>query len=352
MEMKTFEIDGKMIGAGESPFIIAEIGANHNGDMVLCRKLIDAAVKCGVDAVKFQSWTKDSLISDAEFKRNTSYNDKKKHFGSLEEMVEKYQLTSEQHREVFDYCSACGVTFLSSAFTCREVEMLEDLGVAAHKIASMDINNLLLLEHIGRTNKPVILSTGMSTLGEIERAIDILKKNGTEQIILLHCISIYPPEYKAINLNNIPMLEQTFGLPVGFSDHTLGTAIPLAAIALGAVMVEKHFTIDKGMEGWDHAISADPEELEVIVREGRNIVLAKGTFQRTVSEAEEKKKHAFRRRIVLCKDKKKNETLKLEDLEFKRPGNGIHPHEYTYVIGRRMIRDMEKGAELDWSDLL
>ncbi len=352
MGMKNLEINGRRIGTGESPYIIAEIGSNHNGDMVLCRKIIDAAVECGADAVKFQSWSKNSLISDAEYKRNTSYADKKKHFGSLEEMVEKYQLTPQQHREIFDYCSSRKVTFLSSAFSLHEVDMLEEVGVLAHKVASMDINNLLLLKHIAGTGKPVILSTGMSTLGEIEKAVSVLRRNAAGPIILLHCISIYPPDYSTINLNNIPMLETAFGLPVGFSDHTLGTAVPLAAIALGAVMIEKHFTLDKTMNGWDHAISANPEELEVIVREGRNVVRAKGSFQRTVSEAEEKKKLAFRRRIILAKNKKMNEPLDLSDIEFKRPGNGIHPDEYTYILGRRVNRDIERGAELEWSDLL
>lgn len=352
MGMKNFEINGRRIAQEENPYIIAEIGSNHNGDMSLCRKIIDAAVECGADAVKFQSWSKNSLISDAEYKRNTSYADKKKHFGSLEEMVEKYQLTPQQHREIFNYCSSRKVTFLSSAFSAQEVDMLEEIGVSAHKVASMDINNLLLLEHIARTAKPVILSTGMSTLGEIEKAVGVLRRNGAGPIALLHCISIYPPEYSTINLNNIPMLETTFSLPVGFSDHTLGTAIPLAAIALGAVMIEKHFTLDKTMEGWDHAISASPDELEVIVREGRNIVRAKGSFQRTVSEAEEKKKLAFRRRVVLAKNKNKNDPLELSDIEFKRPGNGIHPEEYNYIIGRRVNRNIEKGAELEWSDLL
>jgi N-acetylneuraminate synthase len=349
--MEKLNLNGRLVGLGEPPYIIAEIGANHNGDMKLCKKLIDSAKKCGADAVKFQSWSKTSLISQAEYTRNTSYADKKKHFGSLEEMVEKYQLSPEQHYEVKKYCDKKGITFLSSGFSKVEIDLLDDLKVPTFKIASMDVNHLPLLKYIAGKNKPVILSTGMATLGEIETAVYTLKKGGSGPVALLHCISIYPPAYESINLRNMEMLTQAFDIPVGFSDHSLGTAIPLAAIALGACIVEKHFTLDKNLDGWDHAISADPLELEIIVREGINIFNALGSSTRSVTEAEMEKRKKFRRSMVTAHSLKKGDKIDLGDIDFKRPGTGIAPDEMEYVIGHIMERSVGIDHELKWADI-
>jgi len=339
--MEKLNLAGRWVGPGEEPYIIAEIGSNHNGDMQLAKRLIDAAKSCGADAVKFQSWSKASLYSKAELQRQPQ----------LADQIERYQLTQEQHRELAAYCQEKGITFLSSCFSPEEVDMLDSLGVPAFKIASMDVNYLPLLEYVASKRKPVILSTGMASLGEIERALDTLQRGGAGPVALFHCISIYPPpSYEIINLRNITTLQQAFDVPVGFSDHTLGVAIPLAAIALGACIIEKHFTLDKKMEGWDHAISADPSELEIIVREGRNIFAALGSTTRTVSEAEIEKRQALRRRIVVRRDMKKGEKLRIEDLDFKRPGTGIRPDEIAYVIGRSLAGDMMAEEELEWSD--
>jgi N,N'-diacetyllegionaminate synthase len=350
--MEKLNLAGRLIGPDEPPYIIAEIGSNHNGDMQLAKRLIDAAKSCGADAVKFQSWSKSSLISKAEYTRRTQYVDKKRHFGTLEEMVERYQFTSEQHCEVAAYCQEKEIAFLSSCFSPEEVDLLESLDVPAFKIASMDVNHLTLLEYVANKKRSVLLSTGMATLGEIERALSILQRGGAGPVALLHCIAVYPPRSEIINLRNIATLQQAFDVPVGFSDHTLGTAIPLAAIALGACIIEKHFTLDKYMEGWDHAISADPGELEVIAREGRNVFAALGSTVRIVTEAEMEKRKAFRRRIVVKRAMKKGQNLQLQDLDFKRPGTGIHPDELVYVIGRSLARDMAADDELEWSDLV
>jgi len=349
--MEKLNLDGKLIGSGEPPYIIAEIGSNHNGDMKLCKKLIDSAKKCGADAVKFQSWSKTSLISQGEYERNTRYTDKKKHFGSLEEMVEKYQLTPEQHLEVKKYCDKKCITFLSSGFSNAEIDLLADLGVPAFKIASMDVNHLPLLKYVAGKQKPVILSTGMATLGEIELAVHTLKKEGSGPIALLHCISIYPPAYETIHLGNMEMLNQAFDVPVGFSDHTLGTAIPLAAIALGACIIEKHFTLDKKLDGWDHAISADSSELEIIVREGKNIFNALGSSTRSVTDEEMEKRKKFRRSIVMAHAMKKGDIINYGDIDFKRPGTGIAPDKVDYVIGRSLKRSLGMDDELSWEDI-
>jgi N-acetylneuraminate synthase len=349
--MEKLNIAGRMVGSGEPPYIVAEIGANYNGDMDLCRKHIDAAKECGADAVKFQSWTKQSLISKAEYQRNTKYSSSGQKLPSLEEAVEQYQFTPQQHREVSAYCNDIGMVFFSSCFSFEEVDLLESLDVPVHKIASMDVNHLPLLEYVAHTGKPIILSTGMATLGEIGRALDVLRDNGSGPIALLHCVSIYPSPPEIVNLQNIGTLQHAFGVPVGYSDHTLGTAIPLASVALGACMIEKHFTIDKAIPGWDQALSADPAEMRTIVEGSREIFAALGSPLRVVGKPELEKRKSFRRRMVAKRALKQGERLTAADVDFKRPGTGIGPDELAYVVGRALIRDVEAEAELEWSDL-
>lgn len=349
--MELLNLRNRLVGPSHPPYIIAEIGANFNGDMELCRRLIDSALECGADAVKFQSWSKTSLVCRAEYARNTSYVDKNRHFGSLEEMVERYQLTPDRHREVSAYCKERGITFLSSPFSPEEVDLLDSLDVACFKVASMDINHLRLLSHIGSKHRPVILSTGMATMGEIERALTTLQAAGSGPVALLHCVSIYPPDARDIHLRNIPMLEKAFDVPVGFSDHTLGAHIPVAAVALGACIIEKHFTLDKSMVGWDHWISADTAEMKTVVNESKTVFASLGSAVRVVSGAEMAKRLKFRRRIVLRHPMRKGEVITEASIDFKRPGNGIHPDEATYVIGRRLTRDCAYDEELEWTDM-
>lgn len=342
----------KELSPGCQPYVIAEIGANHNGDMGLARQMIAAAVECGADAAKFQSWTPESLIAREEYDRNQRYDDSpKKHFGSLREMVEKYALTAAEHRELKACCDDLGIDFCSTPFSTAEADLLDDLGVPYHKVASMDVNNLTILRHIARAQKPVLLSTGMATLAEIETAVRTLEAEGNRQIVLLHCIAIYPPAYEDIHLRNIPMLQQAFGYPVGFSDHTIGTAIPLASVALGACVIEKHFTLDKDLPGWDHKISADPGEFTAIVRGARHIARALGNSRRTVSPAEEEQKRKFRRSLVLTRGRPRGHALTAADLTCKRPGTGIPPDRLDCVLGRTLARDLRDDEVLRWEDL-
>jgi N-acetylneuraminate synthase len=329
---------------------VAEIGANHNGDMDLCRRTIDAAKQAGADAVKFQSWSKDSLIGRAEFERNTRYAKADPSVLTLEQAVERYQFTPAQHREIAAYCRERGITFFSSCFSAQEVDLLESLAVPVYKIASMDVNHLPLLAYVARTGKPVILSTGMATLGEIEKALGVLHRGGSGPVALLHCVSAYPCPPADVNLRNIRTLERAFGVPVGFSDHTLGNAVPLAAVALGACAIEKHFTLDKKLEGWDHAVSADPADLASLVREAREVFDSLGRAERVVGPAEIEKRKAFRRRMVANRALKKGQKLRAEDVDFKRPGTGIGPEELAYATGRTLLRDVERDGELEWTD--
>ncbi len=348
--MDELNIAGRRIGEGQPPYIVAEIGSNHNGDMTLCRRIIDAAKDAGADAAKFQSWSKTSLIGRAEYERNTKYAKQDPSALTLEQAVEKYQLTPDQHREAAAYCRDRNITFLSSCFSAPEVDLLESLGAPAYKIASMDVNNLPLLDYVARTGKPVVLSTGMATLGEIETALGVLRRGSSGPVILLHCVSVYPCPASDVNLRNIPTLGAAFGVPVGLSDHSLGNAIPLAAVALGACLIEKHFTVDKKLEGWDHAISADPGELAALVEGSREVFEALGRTERIVGDAEIEKRKTFRRRMVARRPLKKGERLRPGDVDFKRPGTGISPDELRYVVGRVLTRDVTDEDELEWAD--
>jgi N,N'-diacetyllegionaminate synthase len=349
--MKTVRLGEVEVGMDRPAYIIAEVGSNHNGDMDLCRRLIDAAADAGAHAVKFQSWTDTSLIAEEEYTRNTEYSDKKKHFGTLREMVTTYQLTADQHREANAYCQARGIAFCSTPFSNAEVDLLADLGVPFFKIASMDLVNPSLLRYVARKQKPMIISTGMATMAEIEQAVETVRAEGNEQLMLLHCIAIYPPEYETIHLRNMETLREAFDLPVGFSDHSLGTAIPLAAIALGASVIEKHFTLDQNMEGWDHAISANPEQLRTIVEEGRNVFSALGSRRRVVSPAELEKRKKFRRSLVTRRKLDRGHTLSEADLDAKRPGTGIAPLEISYVVGRQLASDLNADQVVQWEHL-
>lgn len=349
--MRSVNLGTVAVGGDNPPYIVAEVGSNHNGDMDLCLRLIDAAAEAGANAVKFQSWSESSLIAREEYEANPTYSDTKKHFGSLREMVRAYQLTPEQHVVARDHALMRGIDFASSAFAPSEVDLLAGLDVPFIKVASMDINNLPLLAYVARTGKPVVISVGMATLGEIERAIDAVRAEGNEDIVLLHCVSIYPAPPSTVHLRNLETLRNAFDVPVGFSDHTLGTAIPLAAIALGACLIEKHFTLDREMAGWDHDISSDPPVLRALVEEGRIIHEALGSTRRMLSEAEIVKRRQFRRSLVTRTALPAGHILTEADLDAKRPGTGIRPDELRYTVGRELVTDLAEDQVLRWEHL-
>ena len=304
--------------------------------MDLAFKLIDQSIKCGANAVKFQSWTKDSLFSKRQFDSEEQAVSNEDTQNSLLNQVNKYSLSYENIEQIYEYCNEKKITFLSSVFSNEEVDFLDQLGMAAFKVASMDINNLILLEKIATKHKPVLLSTGMSNMQEITNAINILESNGSGPIILFHTVSTYPPNDSDLNLKNIQMFKQKFDLITGFSDHTLGISAPLAAIALGAIVIEKHFTIDKNLDGWDHKMSATPSEFEIIVKESKRIKNQLGDYERKLNPQESKLKNIFRRSIVASKDLDIGTVLNLSHINFKRPGDGISPDQYKSIIGKKL----------------
>lgn len=338
------------------PYIIAELGANHNGDMELAKKMIDVAKKVGCSCVKFQSWTKKSIFSKQVYKDNyflkDDYRNRKDY--SLEEIVEKFSVSENELFTMADYCKKIGINFASTPFSKKEVDFLVDKCHANFiKIASMDLNNYPFLEYVANKNVPIMLSTGLSELAEIDKAVRTIEKAGNHKIILLHCISIYPPDFADIHLNNIIGLRTAFPeYPIGFSDHSIGTDIPLAAVALGACVIEKHFTLDKNMFGWDHKISANPEELAELVKCCNDVNIALGSTRRIVSKAEIKKRDAFRRSIVAARDLHAGEIIKENDLDLKRPGTGIQPEMLKFLIGKKIKKEIKYDTLIKEEDFI
>lgn len=324
------------------PYVIAEIGANHNGDINLAKKMIDVAKECGADCVKFQSWTKDSLFSKKAYEDNYFLKDdyRNRTDYTLESIVDAYHIGKEEHIVLKEYCESVDIGFVSTPFSKEEVDLLvDDLNVPFIKIASMDLDNIPFLEYVAKKKKQVAISTGLCELSDVVDAVRTLKENGCPEIILLHCVSIYPPDDNQVNLNNIDMLRQTFGCKVGYSDHTLGTIAPIMSVAKGVCIIEKHFTLDKNMVGWDHKISADPAELKQICDAAHTGYQMLGSYTKVVSENQERR-DAFKRSIVAARDIKAGEIIAKEDLDYKRPGSGIPPKYYKFLIGKVAKRDI------------
>jgi len=321
-------------------FIIAEAGVNHNGSLELAKQLIDIAVEAGVDAVKFQTFKAEKVISKFAKKAEYQIQTTGKQESQLD-MVKKLELDVDSHRILMKYCMEKNIMFLSTPFDHDSIELLTDLGLEIFKIPSGEITNLPYLRHIGKLNKKVILSTGMSDMGEIEDALDILTQSGTkkENIIVLHANTEYPTPMEDVNLKAMVTIGKTFDIPYGYSDHTLGIEVDIAAVAMGACCIEKHFTLDKTMEGPDHKASLEPDELKAMVKAIRNLELAFGTGIKKPSNSESKNKEIARKSIVAKIDIKKGDILTEENLTIKRPGNGINPMRWDEIVGTIATKD-------------
>jgi N-acetylneuraminate synthase len=304
--------------------------------------------------VKFQSWTKDSVFSRKVYDENCFLSDdyRNRTDFTLEEIVDKFSVSEEELRELKGFCHEVGIDFSSTPFSQREVDFLTDeLDVAFLKVASMDLNNYDFLRYMATKQKPIILSTGLSRLSEIDKAVATIEATGNRQIILLHCVSVYPPLDEGVNLNNMDMLRANYpDYPAGYSDHTIGTSIPLAAVAKGACLIEKHFTLDKEMFGWDHKVSANFDEMREIVVGAERIVKALGSYRRVLTQAEEKQIPAYRRSIVAARPIPQGKVIEREDLDTKRPGTGVEPQYMSMVIGRMAKRDIAFDSLLDGED--
>lgn len=326
------------MGINKHVFIIAEAGVNHNGDVIIAKKLIDAAVDAGADAVKFQTFKTENLV--AKDAPKADYQKKSTGNGNQFEMLKRLELSFEDHLSLKKYCDEKGILFLSTPFDFESVDLLEKLDLSMYKISSGEITNIPLLRYIARLKKPMIVSTGMANLSEIERAVNEIKENGNDKIILLHCTSNYPTLYEDVNLNAMLTIKNAFMLPVGYSDHTIGIEVPIAAVSLGAEIIEKHFTLDKNMEGPDHKASLNLDELKNMVAIIRNIEKAFGSGIKRCSENEENTKKVARKSIVAKVNIKKGDTITYDNISFKRPENGLSPYFIDLIIGKTAVCDI------------
>ena len=326
-----------------SVFIIAEAGVNHNGSIELAKQLIDAASDAGADAVKFQTFKAQKLVrkdaQKAEYQKETSGANESQY-----EMLKKLELDIAAHQELMHYCKSKNILFLSTPFDHESINLLESLGLEIFKIPSGEITNLPYLRHIGSLGKRVILSTGMADIGEIEDALDVLMEAGTvkENITVLHANSMYPTPMEDVNLRAMPNIGRIFDIAYGYSDHTLGIEVDIAAVALGASVIEKHFTLDKTMDGPDHKASLEPQELKAMVQGIRNIELALGSSIKKPSPSEKVNIQAARKSIVAARSIQKGERLSEENLTLKRPAEGISPMRWDEIIGTIALRDYEE----------
>ena len=323
-------------------FIIAEAGVNHNGSIELAKKMVDAAKESCVDAVKFQTFKAERVVSKkaekAQYQKDAT-NESESQF----EMLSKLELDVEAHKELIAYCEKKSIMFLSTPFDHDSIDMLYDLGLEIFKIPSGEITNLPYLRHIGSLGKKVVLSTGMSNLKEVGDALNILINAGTskDNITVLHANTMYPTPMEDVNLNAMLTIQKEFGISIGYSDHTLGIEVDIAAVAMGASVIEKHFTLNNKMDGPDHKASLEPNELKSMVLAIRNIEKALGSFEKKPSPSESINIDIARKSIVSKQDIKKGEALSEENITTKRPGNGISPMEWDSVIGKNANKDYQ-----------
>lgn len=327
--------NNRKIENGGKPYIVAELNSSHNGKIAVARDMIDAAKDCGCDAVKFQSWSAGSLYCMDYYEQNPV----------SKRMVSGFSLKQEELLELSRYCGEVGIDFSSTPYSKEEVDFLvEQCKAPFIKVASMDINNLPYLKYIAKKNVPVILSTGMATIEEIEAAVNEIENAGNNKICILHCVSLYPVEVQCVNLNNMVMLKEKFPeYEVGYSDHTTGSEAAVAAVALGAAMIEKHFTLNNKKIGWDNQMATEPEDMKDLVNRCHSAHDALGFYERKLTSEELDQRKKMRRSIVAAADMPAGHVIQEEDLTAMRPGDGIPVNEYKNIIGQVLTHDIQKN---------
>lgn len=329
-----------------SCLVIAEAGVNHNGDIELAKRLVDAAYDAGADYIKFQTFKADNLVTAKA--RKADYQEKQT--GAEESqysMLKKLELSYQNFILLNDYCRVKGISFLSTPFDNKSIEFLDKLGMQVWKIPSGEVTNYPYLVKIAETHKPIIMSTGMCTLEDVEAAIQVLTMKGCGPITLLHCTTEYPAPYAEVNLNAMETLRSTFNLPVGYSDHTQGIVIPIAAVAMGAVVLEKHFTLDRTMEGPDHKASLEPAELKAMIEAIRCVEVSLGDGVKTPTDSERRNMGIVRKSIVALRPIRKGEQFTTENVTTKRPGSGINPMRWNEVLGQFAKRSFQEDELIE-----
>ena len=331
-------------------FIIAEAGVNHNGSIDLAFQLIDAAKASGADAVKFQTFKADRLATRSAHKADYQNRTTAKEESQLR-MLQRLELDAEAHQQLIKHCEESGIQFLSSPFDAQSADLLESMNLPIFKIPSGEITNTPFLRHVARKKKPIILSTGMSTLGEVEEAVRVLQESGCTELTLLHCVTEYPAPYNEVNLRAMQTLRQAFRLPIGYSDHTPGIEIAVAAVALGAEVIEKHFTLDSSMPGPDHAASLEPDELKQMVTAIRHVEAALGTGIKRPANCELGNISVARKSVVAARALPAGHALEKADMDIKRPGNGLAPKALPLLVGRTLRVALDEDETIRWDHL-
>ena len=335
--------NGVNIGDNEKPYFIAEVNSSHGGDVNVAKQMCKAALDSGCHCVKFQSWSKESLYSKSFYDLNPIAT----------RIVKKFAIPPEELKNIAIYCQEIGIGFSSTPYSNEEVDFLvDDCNVPFIKIASMEINNYDFLTYIAQKGIPIVLSTGMAEPNEVRKAVKTIEDAGNTQIIILHCISIYPAEPETIHLNNITWLKHEFSnYPIGFSDHTLGTEIACAAIALGANVIEKHLTLDSTKMGMDNNMAIEPDKMKVLVDNSTNVFLALGSYDRIVSEAEYTQREKMRRSVIASQDLCAGTIISKKDLILKRPGSGIPADKVESLVGKKLLNDISFDTLIHYTDL-
>ena len=348
---KQLNLGDRLVGPGRPVFVIAEAGVNHNGELSKAFELIDVAARAGADAVKFQTFIAEKTISahaaKAEYQKLSTGAEE-----SQLEMVRRLEISFDDFRKLKTHCDERGITFLSTPFDFESVDFLHSLGVPAFKISSGDLTNHPLLRRVAAKGAPVIVSTGMGDLAEVEEAISVIRAEGNDQIVLLQCVTNYPADPSDVNLRAMQTMAKTFDVPVGYSDHTLGIEVALAATALGACVIEKHFTLDRTLPGPDHQASMEPHELEALVVGIRKVEAALGSGLKTAAASEMGNASVARRSLVAARDIKAGELLTLEMIDLKRPGTGLPPKMLDEVVGKTARVDLKAGTLLELEMLI
>jgi len=349
--MKAININGRMVGPGHPVYLVAEIGSNHCRDKQVVKKLIDITADAGFDAVKFQTYEPlevfSGKITTTELKIDQMYGRR-----LWWEVARDYILMPrEWFGEMFAYAREKKLQVFSTVHSAKDAEFIMQFDPPVFKVASIDVSYLSFLKELRAFEKPIILSTGMHYLGEIEAAVETITRNNNKELALLHCVSNYPPKPETVNLKNIPMLQKAFGVPVGFSDHHPDNYMDVAAVALGACIIEKHVTLDRTLKGPDHPFALDPPAMRDLVKSVRETEKAMGSYKRVLSRAELKSRATTRRSFVARKDIKKGEALTIENLKLSRPGTGIHPKYKDQLMGRKAAVDIKQEDIIDWGML-
>jgi N-acetylneuraminate synthase len=331
-------------------YIIAEAGVNHNGSLDLALQLVDVAKECGADAIKFQTFRATQLVTRTAIKAAYQNRTTEKTESQFE-MLQRLELGQSAHRQIIERCRLAGIQFLSSPFDEESADLLESMDLALFKVPSGEITNLRLLRHIASKKKPIILSTGMSTLGEVEEAIQVIKCAGVHELTLLHCVTEYPAPYDEVNLRAMQTMKTAFDLPVGYSDHTPGTEVAVAAVALGAMVIEKHFTLDRSLPGPDHSASLEPPELKQMISAIRHVEQALGDGIKTPAACEIPNILVARKSIISARWLAAGHRIAEDDLVIKRPGTGISPKFAPELIGRTLHESIAEDSIIRWDQL-